>query len=248
MIVYSMAFFKWNFREALYFAVSSLSTGGHWSIPKDSPDWMFAMTGVFIMFGVPIMALAMSQIAYMVISDYDLDEAHATIDAVVTKDELEFLDDFRMEEFNGTIDRADFIILCMVRMGTDPGLMAYINERFLALGFHTGDPLTVDHITQGQMKYVGGRIRNRASAKGLTVAVKTRSEMEGIDASLSDISLGSDSSDSDSSVRPCDDSSEHPCDDSSDQSLDEESSAKVDLAMRELVSSLKPQKSELPPK
>jgi hypothetical protein len=32
---------QWSFAEALYFAVSSLSTGGLFAIPNESPDWYF---------------------------------------------------------------------------------------------------------------------------------------------------------------------------------------------------------------
>lgn len=41
LIVFSLSTVKWNFTEALYFAVASLSTGGLWAIPSDSPDWYF---------------------------------------------------------------------------------------------------------------------------------------------------------------------------------------------------------------
>lgn len=34
---------RWDFPTALYFAVSSLSTGGLWAIPSDSPDWYFGV-------------------------------------------------------------------------------------------------------------------------------------------------------------------------------------------------------------
>lgn len=43
LIVFSLAAVQWNFSEALYFAVSSLSTGGLWAIPNDSPDWYFGI-------------------------------------------------------------------------------------------------------------------------------------------------------------------------------------------------------------
>jgi hypothetical protein len=43
MIVFSLATVQWNFSEALYFAVSSLSTGGLWAIPSDSPEWYFGV-------------------------------------------------------------------------------------------------------------------------------------------------------------------------------------------------------------
>jgi hypothetical protein len=43
MIIFSMTTVEWNFTQALYFAVSSLSTGGLWAIPSDSPDWYFGI-------------------------------------------------------------------------------------------------------------------------------------------------------------------------------------------------------------
>lgn len=43
MVIFTLATVKWRFTEALYFAVSSLSTGGLWPIPADSPDWYFAV-------------------------------------------------------------------------------------------------------------------------------------------------------------------------------------------------------------
>lgn len=43
MIIFSMCTVEWDFVQALYFAVSSLSTGGLWAIPSDSPDWYFGV-------------------------------------------------------------------------------------------------------------------------------------------------------------------------------------------------------------
>lgn len=171
MITYSTIVVKWGLREALYFAISTLSTGGHWSIPNDSQDWLFGLTGGFIMFGVPMTAVAMAQIAYVFISNVDIDEAKAAINEVVTREEIEYLRDLGMQtltdddEFDGLVDRAEFIILCMVRMGTDPGLISYINERYMELGFYTGEPLRVKEITQGQHIFVDGKIRRRQSIK-----------------------------------------------------------------------------------
>ncbi len=43
MVTFSMCTVKWSFGQALYFAVSSLSTGGLWAIPTESPDWYFGI-------------------------------------------------------------------------------------------------------------------------------------------------------------------------------------------------------------
>jgi len=41
--------------QAVYFAVSSCSTGGHWAIPYDSDNWVYGLVGFFAAIGVPLM-------------------------------------------------------------------------------------------------------------------------------------------------------------------------------------------------
>lgn len=170
LIVYSMKLIGWPFREAQYFAISALSTGGHWSIPNDSPDWMFAVTGALIMVGVPIMALAMAQTALVFVGGADLDEAKATIDAVISKEELLLLEELGLEDADGEIDQAEFILLCMIRMGTDLGLIKYIMQRFSELNFYTGEALTISQVTQGACDFVDGQVRRRESVRNLGLA------------------------------------------------------------------------------
>ncbi len=51
MILFSCVRVKWSFIDGLYFAVSSLSTGGLYAIPNDSPDWYFGI-GEFRRFNI----------------------------------------------------------------------------------------------------------------------------------------------------------------------------------------------------
>jgi hypothetical protein len=46
---------KFSFREALYFAVSSLSTGGHYALPAGQDSWVYGLTGFYAALGVPLM-------------------------------------------------------------------------------------------------------------------------------------------------------------------------------------------------
>ena len=63
MVAYSLIEFSdWSIDESLYFAVSSLSTGGHWSL-SPTKDWIYAMTGAFAAIGVPLMGIAMASLA-----------------------------------------------------------------------------------------------------------------------------------------------------------------------------------------
>lgn len=69
----------WSFIEALYFAVSSLSTGGLYALPTDSESWKYSMTGFYAAVGVPVGGLAMATIAGFFINTGDINH---TIDAI----------------------------------------------------------------------------------------------------------------------------------------------------------------------
>jgi hypothetical protein len=43
LVAFSCDRIHWDFSQAVYFAVASLSTGGLWAIPSDSPDWYFGL-------------------------------------------------------------------------------------------------------------------------------------------------------------------------------------------------------------
>ena len=43
LIALSIQQVHWDYSQAIYFAVSSLSTGGLWAIPKESPAWFYAI-------------------------------------------------------------------------------------------------------------------------------------------------------------------------------------------------------------
>jgi hypothetical protein len=43
LVAFSVVEIQWDFSQAVYFAVASLSTGGLWAIPKDSPDWYYGV-------------------------------------------------------------------------------------------------------------------------------------------------------------------------------------------------------------
>ena len=60
---------------------------------------------------------------------------------------------------DGEIDRAEFIILCMVRMGTDPNLIEFISHRFHQLDEDGGGTLSILEITGGRYDFVDGQIR-----------------------------------------------------------------------------------------
>lgn len=53
----------------------------------------------------------------------------------------------------------EFIILAMVRMGTDPNLIEFISHRFYQLDEDGGGTLSILEITDGKYDFVDGQIR-----------------------------------------------------------------------------------------
>lgn len=90
--------------------------------------------GVFAATGIPLMALAMANIASMVITVGDPDEAEKIIAAKVTCEELHMMQKFDLDDGDGEISRAEYILLCAVRLGAlSPELIDKINDRFKKL-------------------------------------------------------------------------------------------------------------------
>jgi hypothetical protein len=83
LIVFWMIKVNRLFSDALYFAVSSLSTGGLLALPNDSPSWYFGLVAVLAAVGVPVMGIAMGQIASLLIDFGDADAAKEAINAKV---------------------------------------------------------------------------------------------------------------------------------------------------------------------
>jgi hypothetical protein len=56
---------RWGFARAQYFAVSVCLSAGSLSLPPNSLEWAYLLTGVFMMVGMPLMALAVSCVITM---------------------------------------------------------------------------------------------------------------------------------------------------------------------------------------
>ena len=148
MILYSMINVKWSFAQAQYFAISSCSTGGLWGLPDDSPDFVFGVTGFFACLGVPIMGIAMTKVAKMFVSTGGVDDLKETLSQTVTEQEIRTLNELGLEDGDGIIEKSEFIILCMMRLGTDPGVIQFITEQFNKLDVDGDGTLTLQEITK----------------------------------------------------------------------------------------------------
>jgi hypothetical protein len=68
------------------------------------------------------------------------------------------LQKFGLENGGGHINRAEFIILCMVRTGTYPKLVAFIFQRFEQLNTDKGGTLSIAEITERKCTPKDGNI------------------------------------------------------------------------------------------
>ncbi len=67
---------RWGFARAQYFAVSVCLSAGSLSLPPDSPEWAYLLTGVFMKVCVPLMALAVSCVVIMMWQDQRFHRVH----------------------------------------------------------------------------------------------------------------------------------------------------------------------------
>ena len=142
---------EFNFINSLYFAVSSLSTGGHYSLPGGNREWVYGLTGLYCAIGIPLMGVAMATIASLFINVGSIEDTLQDIKKPVTKLEIDMLTEFGLADEDGEIDKSEFIILCMVRTGAaSPELIKLIEQYFNALDDDNSGTLSVDEILKNR--------------------------------------------------------------------------------------------------
>ncbi len=67
---------QWGFACAQYFAVSICLSASSLSLPPDSPEWVYLLMGLFMMVGVPLMALAVLCVVIMMWQDQRFCRVH----------------------------------------------------------------------------------------------------------------------------------------------------------------------------
>ena len=67
---------QWGFACAQYFTVSVCLSAGSLSLPPNSPEWAYLLTGVFMMVDVPFMALPMLCVIIMMWQDQRFHRVH----------------------------------------------------------------------------------------------------------------------------------------------------------------------------
>lgn len=122
----------WDFINGLYFAVSSCSTGGLWSIPHDSPGGYFVTVGFFTLFGVPIMGVAFGSIIDLL---FDVGNARLImknlIEEPVKEEEIHLLQQIGIDNKEGFLYKSEFIVLCGMRLSIlTPPIIDHLVTRF----------------------------------------------------------------------------------------------------------------------
>jgi hypothetical protein len=130
-VLWSCLSIKWPLIDGVYFSVSSLTTGGMWAIPDGSPDWYYGVVALYIVGGVPIMAISLGMVANFVSTIGGSQIMEQKISAHITDAEIEMMESFGIADDDGSIDAKEFAILTLVRIGAlQPALICMIHERF----------------------------------------------------------------------------------------------------------------------
>jgi hypothetical protein len=143
-VVWSLFAIEWSFLDALYFSITSLSTGGFWPIPEDSPDLYYFTVAVFTCTGAPILCLSAGIFAYYLCRlsrDSDFIEA---MNSPITVEELEMMQVLDIDDDDGHIDMTEYVVLILIRIkAVQPELIAAVIAHFK----------DIDQAKQGEFTY-----------------------------------------------------------------------------------------------
>lgn len=124
-VAWSIGAVGWSTIDALYFSLSSMSTGGLQGVPADSPDWVFLIVGLFAATGVPLMAMAVANIAYFILLARRTSRMKDVQSLEISEDDYDLLEvvtgSNEEEGHRHALNRAEFIVLCLA----DRGLLAW---------------------------------------------------------------------------------------------------------------------------
>lgn len=126
----------WSFLDGIYFAVSSLSTGGLWAVPLSSDDYVWAAVGLYSAIGVPIMVMAVGNIAALIFEARHESQRAKGIkqedDVTLSREELIILDaDSNTVSGKTAVDFNQYLLMYLVREnGLTLGQMRKLHLQF----------------------------------------------------------------------------------------------------------------------
>lgn len=121
---------EWDFGEAQYFAISLCSSAGSFSLPTSSSDRAYGLAGLSMMVGVPLMAMGVSSVIIMVWQGHRFKVVKEAAWKDVTQEELELLRQLELLniEEGEKLTKGGFILLGLLRMGSDVGVIKYLAD------------------------------------------------------------------------------------------------------------------------
>eukprot|EP00602_Paraphysomonas_sp_CaronLab_P009130 CAMPEP_0185028594 /NCGR_PEP_ID=MMETSP1103-20130426/14400_1 /TAXON_ID=36769 /ORGANISM="Paraphysomonas bandaiensis, Strain Caron Lab Isolate" /LENGTH=778 /DNA_ID=CAMNT_0027563057 /DNA_START=538 /DNA_END=2874 /DNA_ORIENTATION=+ len=160
---------QWSVWECADFVVSSLTGAGYQAIPSSDPDWQYAAAALYSTIGVPLMAITIGLAVSSFFEPSNADLLNKLF-ADITQKEIELMQDFGIDDGDGQVDCAEFIILMVVRIGkATPELIMRINERFKELNRKKNDPRRIhyDDIIRGR-RHITPEMRKKMFERGLS--------------------------------------------------------------------------------
>jgi hypothetical protein len=115
-VVWSCASFGWSLVDGCYFSLSTMSTGGLWGIPESAVSGDFIVVGFFAWLGVPLMGMAMANIAMLIMEQRSLlkNQKELAILEISEKERL-LLELFVANNDRQYIDKNEFLLLNLLR-------------------------------------------------------------------------------------------------------------------------------------
>lgn len=146
-IVVTTSSIGWSVLDGMYFSLASMTTGGLHALPDDSPEWCYLFTALYILVGVPVMAVSFGLMANAVTNAGGSAALADKISARITNDELDLMKSFGIEDGDGAIDNKEYVILILVRIGAlAPDLIRVINSRFQTLDTNRTGSITYEDL------------------------------------------------------------------------------------------------------
>lgn len=128
---WSCALLRWSFVDGLYFSISSMSTGGLYTFAEDQPNSTFVYTGLYAAAGVPIMALAVANIANLFTEARKIEKVRRIARMDLTEDEAGTLGLLKVHGDQKVINRNEYLLLMLVKQNKlDPKEIVRCFEEF----------------------------------------------------------------------------------------------------------------------
>jgi hypothetical protein len=144
LIFSTTAIEEWNVAEGSDFVLSVLSKSGYRKLPDHSAQWKFLFVGFYALIGIPLTIISLGMVVSYTLAGSEERTLFENIMVAVTPQELEVMRSVGIGVGDNVIQKQDFIVLMVVRIGAaPPAVITKINERFK----------TLDRKKQGKISY-----------------------------------------------------------------------------------------------